>query len=264
VNRDGSARVRGPVVLGASGRHALPTLARRTWWRALDYAWVVRRQADGWLTPGGPDDYRDPAAPRPPDVVLVPGVYESWQFLRPVAGFLHRHGHRVHVLPTLGVNRGPVPDAARLLEQHLEEHDLRDVVVVAHSKGGLIGKLAMLGPAGERISHLLAVATPFGGSSLARWIPLASVRAFVPTDATLLALAAERDVNRRITSAYSCWDPHIPAGSVLEGAHNVELATPGHFRVLDDPALPGLVLDTVRHASVTSGSTCVYRDLVDP
>ena len=59
----------------------------------------------------------------------------------------------------------------------------------------------------------------------------------------VLALAAERAVNHRITSVYSHWDPHIPAGSGLEGAEEVVLDTPGHFRPLADERLHALLLE---------------------
>lgn len=72
------------------------------------------------------------------------------------------------------------------------------------------------------------------------------MRAFVPTDATLMALAAQQEVNSRITSLYSRFDPHIPGGSHLGGATDVELSTPGHFRGLADPRLVHLVLGAVR------------------
>ncbi|MCU1432115.1 MAG: alpha/beta hydrolase, partial [Actinotalea sp.] len=223
-------------------------------WRTLDYAYVLRRQAEGALRRGGAEVYRVPDTRVPPDVVLVPGVYESWQFLRPLAAVLHAEGHAVHVLPALGYNIGPIPAGAAVLGAYLRTQDLRDVVVVAHSKGGLIGKLAMReeDPDG-RIAAMVAVNTPFAGSAYARWIPLAAVRAFVPTDATLLSLAADREVNSRITSVFSRWDPHIPAGSVLDGAVNIELSTPGHFRVLDDPRLGEVVLTELRRA-VAPGS----------
>ncbi len=44
-------------------------------------------------------------------------------------------------------------------------------------------------------------------------------------------------MNSRITSIYSAWDPHIPGGSQLAGARNIELRSTGHFRVVADPAL---------------------------
>ena len=230
-------------------------LARRGLWWAHDYAYAGLRVLESLRRPDAAPltqvpDVPGRKGPRAP-VVLVPGVYESWAFLRRLAWAVHRDGHPVHVLPTLGHNRGPIPDAASQLGRYVAEKGLDDVVVLAHSKGGLIGKLAMLREDPEgRLRGMVAVATPFGGSPLARWVPLAAVRAFRPTDATLMALAAERAVNARIVSVYGRFDPHIPNGSHLDGAMaNVELATAGHFRVLADPRLPGVVRDCVERLS---------------
>jgi triacylglycerol lipase len=222
----------------------LRRLLRETWWRARDYSAVLRWQATGMVSRVDPETLRSPEHPVGPPVVLLPGVYESWHFLLPIATLLHEHGVRVHVLPDLRNNRRPVPYAAEVLGRYLVAHDLRDVVLVAHSKGGLIGKLAMLrqDPDG-RIDSMIAVNTPFSGSAYARWFLAPSVRAFVPNDATILALAGELDVNARITSVHTGWDPHIPAGSALEGAHDVVLSTPGHFRPLADPDLHALLLE---------------------
>ena len=215
--------------------------ARRTWWRAQDYAYAVQRQLG---TGGAPDDLAHPEHPVGPPVVLVPGVYEAWRFLRPLGVELHARGLRVHAVPALGVNHLPVPAQAAVLGAFLAERDLRDVALVAHSKGGLIGKLAMLEhDPDRRIASMVAVNTPFEGSVLARWLPLRAVRVFVPTDPTILALAAELEVNARITSVRSFWDPHIPGGSSLVGGREVLLDTPGHFRPLADPGLVELLAD---------------------
>lgn len=218
-----------------------PGAVRHLWWRARDYASVL-----GWqlASSRGADAWEAPDAPVGPPVVLVPGVWEPWQFLKPLGELLFVHGVRVHTVPALGYNRRPVAEAAAVLGAYLVEHDLRDVVLVAHSKGGLIGKLAMLqqDPDG-RIDSMVAVNTPFAGSVYARWIPMRSVRAFIPSDATIVALAAEVEVNRRITSVHAFWDPHIPGGSALDGAQDVVLDTPGHFRPLADPQLQALLLD---------------------
>ncbi len=230
----------------AGGRSS--ALRRAAWW-LQDYAYVTRWQVAGLRHRKDADAFQHPEGRRERAVVLVPGVYESWHFMRPLAAVLHRHGHPVHVVSTLGYNRGTVPAAARLVSDHLAAHGLRDVVVVAHSKGGLIGKYAMLRhDPDRRIRAMVAINTPFGGSPYARWVPLAAVRAFAPTDATLAALAAEREVDARITSVSGPFDPHIPGGSDLDGATNVHLRTPGHFRLLGDPELPAAVLAALRRA----------------
>ncbi|HEY0260939.1 MAG TPA: alpha/beta hydrolase [Lacisediminihabitans sp.] len=194
-----------------------------------DRGYQVLEQARHLLRPTTPERYL--GGDRPP-VLLLPGIYETWQFLLPVADRLHRLGHPIHVLTGLGYNRGTIPDAAALAERYLEDRDLRGVILVAHSKGGIIGKRLMVDDRDGRIARLIAVNSPFGGSSLARFAPNRALRVFSPRDPILTALAANLEANSRITSIYSRLDPLIPEGSRLEGATNVELDLVGHFRPL--------------------------------
>ncbi|MFK5584234.1 esterase/lipase family protein [Serinicoccus sp. LYQ131] len=212
-------------------------LAGRLWAWVRDYAYVVFWQAHGLVVHQDPAVYQDLSGahlppPRPP-VLLLPGVYERWHLMRPVADLLHDLGHPVHVVTRLRWNTAPVVASAELIAAHLDKHDLRDVILVAHSKGGLIGKYAMthLDPQ-ERIERMVAISTPFGGSVYARLFLVPAVRAFSPSNRTLRLLGDELRVNHRITSIWSEFDPHIPGGSSLPGATNVELPVSGHFRIL--------------------------------
>lgn len=212
--------------------------ARRAVWWAQDYAYAGWRQARGLLSRTSPDSYTRPAHPRRPPVLLLPGVWETWRFLEPLARGLFAGGHPVHVVAPFGLNRGSVPDMADLAAAQLRDADLHGVVLVAHSKGGLIGKSVMgRADVGDRVLGMVAINTPFSGSPYARLLPVRSIRAFLPDDEVLTALAAQRADHGRIVSAATCFDPHIPNGSELPGARNVRLATPGHFRSLTDPAL---------------------------
>ena len=222
-------------------------LLRETGWRAADYAYAVARQVAGLVSRTTPDAYTHPSPVRPPAVLLLPGVWESWRFLEPLARALHARGHPVHVVAPFGLNRQGVPHMADLAAAHLLDADLRDVVVVAHSKGGLIGK-SLMGRADvrDRVLGLVAINTPFSGSPYARYVPLPSVRVFRPDDEVLTALAAQRADHGRIVSVATAWDPHIPGGSALPGARSVTLRTPGHFRSLTDPELLPVVLAELR------------------
>lgn len=143
-------------------------------------------------------------------MVLLPGVYETWQFLKPIADRLNTAGHPIHVVRSLGYNVRDIPLSARTVASFLVEHDLRHVVVVAHSKGGLIGKYLMtIGDVEGRVDRLVAINTPFSGS------------------------------------ASACFDPHIPVGSELAGAHNVLLPIMGHFRPLGHRLLIDAVISAV-------------------
>ena len=204
----------------------------RIWVYVLDYLYalklwmrsLVARREDSQLLTGD----------RAP-VVLLPGVYESSRFLRPLAARIHSLGHPVHVVRRLGRNVRVVPAAAARAQGYLDEHDLRHVVLVAHSKGGLIGKHMMLfDDATGRIDRLVAIATPFGGTRYARYMLDPALRAFRSTEKTLAMLAANADVNARIVSIYGDDDTHIPEGCELPGATNLAFPVSGHFRVLAD------------------------------
>jgi hypothetical protein len=205
--------------------------ADRARWLAEDYAyvawWQLRSLASRWR----PEHFHTGVRR---SVVVIPGIYEPWHFMEPLVRALHDHGHPVHVLPALHYNRRPVRRAASMVAEYLRERELTDAAIVAHSKGGLIGKYAMLDDAaGARVARLVAICSPFSGSRYARFALAPSLRAFSPSDATMLLLR-EDSVNERITSVYGTFDPLIPAGSVLPGARNIRLDIPGHFRILGD------------------------------
>jgi hypothetical protein len=217
-------------------------LRRAGWWGA-DYVFAARRQVAGLMSRTSPATYAAPRPARRPPVLLLPGVYESWRFLEPIVRALHGHGHPVHVVARFGLNRGSITDMTELAATALVGQGLEDVVAVAHSKGGLIGK-SLMGRAdvGARLLGMVAVNTPFSGSPYARWLPLRSVRDLLPDDEVIAALDAQRADNARIVSVATGFDPHVPTGSRLPGARNVRLATPGHFRSLADPELGPLLL----------------------
>ncbi|MEP7762376.1 alpha/beta hydrolase [Sanguibacter sp. 25GB23B1] len=219
---------------------------------ALDYAYVAGLQARsvfGGALRRRPDPTLLATGDGPP-VLLLPGVYETWTFLLPVARRLNALGHPVWTVPALGLNRLPVADSARLALDVLAERDLTDVVLVAHSKGGLIGKRMMVQEAEpRRIRGLVAVNTPFGGSRYASYLVGRTLRAFAPGNVDLLDLSAQADANERITSVYAEFDPHIPEQSVLAGATNIELPLAGHFRPLAHPLLVDTVVEAVRRTS---------------
>lgn len=198
--------------------------------RVLDYGWAYRLRIAA-LRRRDPAEYRDGAL-RP--VLLLPGVYETWHFLEPVGRRLHELGHPVHTVPGFGRNLRPIPEMAGLAERYIADQGLRDLAIVGHSKGGLIGKTVMLTDVGmARVGRMVAINSPFGGSAYAHLLPFRALREFVPTHDTITALAENAGVDARITSIYSAWDPIIPNGSELEGAVNLELPLGGHFRILD-------------------------------
>lgn len=214
---------------------------RKAFWWARDYAYAAEWQVRGALSRISPDSFHSgDGSP----VVVIPGVYENWQFMLPVIRALHKAGHPVHVVTILERNKLEVAVAARLVAEHIAEAGLSGVTIVAHSKGGLIGKYIMLSlDPDHRISGMVAVCTPFSGSRYARYMLIPALRIFSPHNALMLQMAREEIVNHRISSVYGIFDPHIPEGSVLPGATNIQLDVAGHFRILGNKETIRAILD---------------------
>jgi pimeloyl-ACP methyl ester carboxylesterase len=206
---------------------------------ALDYLYAGVRQL-AFLTEGR----RPPARWRTgdlakPQVVLLPGVYEHWSFLRPLGDALNADGHRVLAVHGMGVNRRPIAATAAGVARALARVAAPEAgrVIVAHSKGGLIGKHLLLDERADALGlrGLVAVCTPFAGARRARLFTDPSIRALLPSDETIVMLGNSTSVNGRIVSVFGTFDPHIPDGSALDGATNVRVPAAGHFRVLGAP-----------------------------
>ena len=214
------------------------------WQTGLDYVYATSARLGNLLNGSVPDALA--AGTRTP-VLLIPGVYEPWRFLLPIGRRLGALGHPVHVLPQLGYNLAPIPDTAATAQRYLDEHGLEHVTIVGHSKGGLVGKHMMtIDDVAHRIERMVAIASPFSGSTRAKYVPVRTIRPFIPGSELLSTLAANLEINSRITSIYPETDQVIPNGSFLEGAANVTLPLVGHFRILSNPAVIDAVVFALR------------------
>ncbi|GAA1956683.1 hypothetical protein [Agromyces allii] len=256
----------------SSGRPSVFTLVKWTLLDELYAGWrqlaMIRgnRRSRAWRR--GDDEL--------PQVVLLPGVYEHWTFMRPLGNALNRAGHRVRVVRGLSTNRIPVSETAARAIAALaaEPTPTAGRVIVAHSKGGLVGKHVLIdqdaaavarseradaaggppdvGTADDPTSApdvgvlgVVAICTPFAGSRYARMFVNRTMRDLRPTDETIVRLGGSATVNGRIVSVFGVFDPHVPEGSVLDGATNVQVAAVGHFRILKAPETATAVVDGI-------------------
>lgn len=215
----------------------------RAW--VADYWYCAHQLARGAVSAVRREDPRSWAEvegePRLP-VVVLPGIYETWRMMRPVAEALRAAGHPVHVVPAVGFNLRPIAAVARDVVAHTA--DLESFALVAHSKGGLVGKAVLLAPDVEdRATVLITIATPFAGSSWAVWAPpLTGIRSLAPWASGVRALTREARADARVVSLVPSWDPHIPDDAHLPGGTNIRLVETGHFAPLGSATVHRTIL----------------------
>lgn len=240
-------------------QHHVRRLLRQAWIAARDWAHVGHTYARAHLRRLRRPPIHEPApagACGKAPVVLLPGILEPWSYLAPLGRALAGHGHPVHYVETLGWNIAGLEASVERCLRVLAERGITGAVLVAHSKGGLIGKAVLMDArAAGAVVGLVAIATPFRGSTVGgplqrlRPVRRSPLGLFTPDGEQLAALTAEEAVNARIVSMAPAWDQMIPNGSHLDGATNVTLGVAGHFRPVQDPAVWDLVHTWVHHLS---------------
>jgi triacylglycerol lipase len=215
----------------------------------LDYVYVIFWEIAGFLRPASTAVYahKNKGAL---SIVLIPGIYENWQFMKPVADTLFEQGYNIHIVEGLGYNRGTAEEMAQVVHDYISQNKLKDCILIAHSKGGLIGKYLLSNYRdGPKIKGMISLNTPFAGSKYAYLLPFKTLRIFIPNSLLLSTLAKNHEVNKKIVSIYGLFDPHIPSGSYLEGAKNIQLPTRGHFRIMKDLIVHKQIISSIQYLS---------------
>lgn len=173
------------------------------------------------------------------DVILIQGLGENWRFLKYIGDYINSYGFRVHILTELRNNTESVENGVKIVERYLQENKLNKVILVTHSKGGVIAKYLLdYSPQGKRVKKIIAIATPFKGSILAN-IPLEGANQLTPGSNLIRKVNAKCDQNRKIVSIFPKFDNHVMpiSSSNLEGAINIQVDINGHTRILESPQI---------------------------
>lgn len=207
---------------------------------AKDYIQMTKGHVVSYLYRNPPDSYTNHTVAVKVPVVLIPGFFERWGFLKYIADNLSNDGHPIYIVSELGSNLSMIAESAEMVRKLIEKENLRNVILIGHSKGGLIGKylLCFLND-NNRIAKLIAIATPFSGSSFASYVPHRAFRDVQIHSSLVQRLQECTFVNNKIISIAPKFDNHIrsPKGSYLEGAINVTLPVQGHHAIVFDPKL---------------------------
>ena len=181
-------------------------------------------------------------------IILIPGATTKWQFLKAIADPISLKGHPVYVVEKLGYNIRAVDHSARLVRELIDEKNLRNVIIIAHSKGGLIAKhLLAYDNQDGRVVKVIAIATPFLGSHAAKFIPGKAARELRPEGEMIKKLHSQDSINHKIISIFGEFDNHVwPTESCrLKGAKNIQVDVWGHHKILFNKHVHDLVLDEI-------------------
>ena len=223
----------------------LRTLTKNAGAWAADYVYITSTQLKGLVARRKSAESSSNADKSYFPVVVLPGIYETWYVMKPVVDVLEAHGYAVHTIESLKYNHFSIEESAQKVRQYIEHQQISEYVIVAHSKGGLIGKYVMMGDEEHRCRGMVSVTTPFGGSHYAYLSPFKTLRLFTPRSAVLAELALNRQVNARIVSIFGEFDPVITTSSFLEGARNIQLPIHGHFRILAEKTVHESILTSL-------------------
>jgi len=212
----------------------------------VDYAYVLRTFVDSLFI-------RRPPVPLKTDngkvpILMIQGLYNRWNSMRSLAEHLSKNGYPVYLLPQLGRNSGPIPAMAGIVRKFIAEKGLQNIIIIGHSKGGLVGKCILDNEDGSvKIKKLIAIACPFQGSRAAVYLPTKSHAELTPSSPMIAKLSASRQNNGKITSIYCKFDNHVwPLSScILPGAKNIQTGVYGHHRILFDKTVRDIVLSEI-------------------
>lgn len=144
--------------------------------------------------------------------------------------------HAIDLEPVLGAIDGYVPQVVQAIEVLCKGSAAAQVIIVAHSMGGLVARATIRKHGGERIAKLITIGTPHAGTGLARSGIGANAREMardadgVSSDWLSALNAATVLSPPPLVSIYSRHDNIIapPSSSHVAGARNIILDGIGH------------------------------------
>ena len=185
-----------------------------------------------------PDDGHRP-------IVFVHGLAGHPGNFRPLAIYLRRQGRRRLYSVGLPSGGGAASQASYLsgyVDEVLAVNGLPEgqVDIVAHSRGGVVSRLALDdADTARRVANLVTIGTPHRGTVAARYGRATELDELRPESAVVARLHAQLPwTGPRLHCLWSASDPFVvpAAHAQVPGANNIELRGLGHCQLLLWPA----------------------------
>lgn len=161
-------------------------------------------------------------------VVVLPGFGEQWVFFKNIGNFLNKLGYQIVVVPYN--TSKPTSNCCQFTKDFLKSNSLKNVVIVTHSKGGLIALSLLQDPTITRcIKRVITIAAPYKGTWVGLLLP--AVWELIPPRMRNLNIKSNLNL---ISNIYPLIDNHIFPHCSLElpKGINFPLNVIGHTRIL--------------------------------
>ena len=172
------------------------------------------------------------------DVIIVPGFAETWVYEEKIASYLNTNGYRIHVIHGLDFNFVAIDKAVDMVKDYIIRNNLTEVILLAHSKGGIIAKRTMDSLPEERIRRIITINVPYHGTfwGYGHFLRLYEMQ---PGSNLIKSTLEHTKNNNKIYNFYSKIDNNVipNTSAVLDGAHNMMIDVIGHTRILTSPLI---------------------------
>jgi triacylglycerol lipase len=191
---------------------------------------------------------RGSSVARGPVVVLQHGYVHNGAVWSPLARALEARGYRVYTIdqPLYEPIDTMADRLGARIEQACEKADVSQVILIAHSMGGLVSRAYLRKHGDARVERLVTLGSPHHGTFHAHLALGPNGKQMLPGNAWLAELSKTR-VNVPFVSIYSIYDTLITPqdSSRMEEASNVELTGVGHVAMFASPQIQAAVCDAI-------------------
>ena len=215
-----------------------------------DYLYLLLGKVFMYLYKDPPKHYLDYVVKGKNPVILIPGNSNKWGFLKKLGDSISNLGHPVYISHRLGLNLFDIPTSAKIVRKTIDENKLEKVVLIGHSKGGIVGKYILMHENNDdRINRLIAIAAPFSGTNIVSHLPYESLRELSPKSKIIQELDSNEKVNSKIVSLMPEFDNHVwsEKGSYLKGALNIKVPIKGHHKIVFGKDVIKKIIDLIEN-----------------
>lgn len=214
----------------------------------IDYFYLLLGKIFMFVYKDPPKEYLDYVIKGKNPVILIPGNSNKWGFLKKLADTISGLGHPVYIPHKLELNLFDIPTSSKIVRNIIDENKLEKVILIGHSKGGLVGKYLLVHENKDnKVIRLIAIAAPFSGTNIVNHLPYKSFKELSPKSEIIKALDSNSKVNSKIVSIMPEFDNHVwsEKGSFLERALNIKVPIKGHHKIVFDKDAIKKIVDLV-------------------